>query len=107
MAAVFLGGSVANVVTTASKLTGAHAGRHTLTLKVPQQSRGAITTRYTAAKLFTLFWLSTMMTAHWGTLLVFLPTSTQDSWAQGYMQIRSLATLSRPQVLISLQEKGA
>lgn len=92
MAAVFLGGSVAKGVTMASQLTGAHAGRHTLTLKVPQQSQGTITTSHTDAKLFTLFWLPTMMTAHWGTLLVFLATRTQDSWTQGYMQIRSLAT---------------
>lgn len=36
VAAVFLGGGVAKGVTTASKLTGAHAGGHTLTLRVPQ-----------------------------------------------------------------------
>lgn len=78
VAAVFLGGSVAKGVTTASKLTGAHAGRHTLTLKVPQHSWGTITTSHTDAKLFTLFWLPTMMTAHWGTLLVFLAIRTQD-----------------------------
>lgn len=89
----------------AFKLTGAHAGKHTLALQAPQQSGGTVTTGHTAAKLFTLFGLPTVMTTHWGTLLVFLATRTQDSWTQGYMQIRSLATLSRPQVPVPLQVK--
>lgn len=46
-----------------------------------------------------------MVTTHWGTLLVHLATRTRNSWTQECMQIRSLATLSGPQVPVPLQEK--
>lgn len=104
-AAVFHSGGGAKGVLMASKLTVAHAGQDTLALMVPQQSRGTITTSHTDAKLFTIFWIPTMVTTHRGTLLVLLATRTQDSWTWEYMQIRRLATLSGPQVPVPLQEK--
>lgn len=80
--AAFHSGGGAKGVMTASKLTVAQAGRDTLALMVPQQPRGTVTASHTDAKLFTIFWIPTTVTTHWGTLLVLLATRAQDR-AQG------------------------
>lgn len=71
-------GDTARCIALSSKLAGAQAGGHTLALGVPEQSWRAVTTRHTAPQLLTVFWLPTVLTTHWGTLLVLLAGGTRD-----------------------------